>query len=149
MNFLATLLDDYIGGTRLFYLVSLLVHLLPSIAVSVRRLHDTNRSGWLYLLILTVMGLIPLLIFACTRSTPGRNHYGPEEGSDAGVSDVESSFPAALPGVAPHSATGSIAEIERLSALRQAGALTDAEFGQMKARVLGGAPSTGRIEPRF
>jgi uncharacterized membrane protein YhaH (DUF805 family) len=54
---------------------------VPSIAVGVRRLHDTNRSGWW-----VVLGLIPyvnfvsgivLLVFYCIDSDPGTNQYGP------------------------------------------------------------------------
>ena len=50
-----------------------LVFFLPSLAVAVRRLHDTGRSGWWILL-----GLIPivLIIFYCTDSQPGENQYG-------------------------------------------------------------------------
>jgi uncharacterized membrane protein YhaH (DUF805 family) len=46
--------------------------LLPGIAVGVRRMHDTGKSGWYV--------LIPIynLILACTEGTPGRNEYGPD-----------------------------------------------------------------------
>lgn len=52
--------------------------LIPSLAVSVRRLHDTGRSGW-WLLIYFVpfMGFIVLLIFAVLDSQAGENQYGP------------------------------------------------------------------------
>ena len=51
--------------------------LLPSVAVTVRRLHDTSRSGWWL-----VVGLIPVagfvLIFLLAQdSAPSRNRYGP------------------------------------------------------------------------
>ncbi len=51
---------------------------IPSLAVSVRRLHDTNRS-WVNLLwvLLPLIGLIVLIIFFVTDSTPGENQYGP------------------------------------------------------------------------
>jgi uncharacterized membrane protein YhaH (DUF805 family) len=45
---------------------------VPSIAVSVRRLHDTDRTGW-WLLI----GAIVLLVFVLLDSTPGDNRFGP------------------------------------------------------------------------
>jgi uncharacterized membrane protein YhaH (DUF805 family) len=51
--------------------------LIPTIAVATRRLHDTNRSGWWQLIALTIIGLIPLLIWLCTDSDPGENRYGP------------------------------------------------------------------------
>jgi uncharacterized membrane protein YhaH (DUF805 family) len=56
--------------------------LLPGLAVSVRRLHDTNRSGW-WLLLCMVCGII-LLVFGLLEGDRGPNQYGPdpyEEGS--------------------------------------------------------------------
>ena len=51
--------------------------ILPTLAVSVRRLHDINRSGWWYLVILIpLIGGIVLLIWACTRGTQGPNKFG-------------------------------------------------------------------------
>lgn len=52
--------------------------LLPSIAVTVRRLHDTDRSGWWILInFIPLIGAIVLLVFACLDSQPGANKYGP------------------------------------------------------------------------
>ncbi|MGZ8395890.1 MAG: DUF805 domain-containing protein [Rhodoplanes sp.] len=45
---------------------------LPGLAVSVRRLHDIDRTGWWMLIVLTVIGLILLLVWFCLRGTPGR-----------------------------------------------------------------------------
>jgi uncharacterized membrane protein YhaH (DUF805 family) len=57
-----------------------LVTLLPSIAVVVRRLHDTDRSGWWYLLILIpLVGIIILIVWCIQRGTPGDNRFGPPE----------------------------------------------------------------------
>lgn len=54
-----------------------LVFLLPGIAVAIRRLHDTGRTGWWYLLVLIpCLGSIVLLIFYVMDST-GDNQYGP------------------------------------------------------------------------
>lgn len=51
--------------------------LLPNIAVAVRRLHDTDRSGaWLLLIALPIIGWIVLLVFYCQRETPGPNRFG-------------------------------------------------------------------------
>jgi len=51
--------------------------LLPSIAVSVRRLHDIDRSGlWLLIVLIPVIGPIVLFIFFVLPSTPGFNRYG-------------------------------------------------------------------------
>ncbi|KOQ69574.1 DUF805 domain-containing protein [Stenotrophomonas maltophilia] len=54
-----------------------LATILPLIAVTVRRLHDCNQSGWLYLLALVPMGGLVILVFALLPGTPQENPYGP------------------------------------------------------------------------
>ena len=58
-----------------FYLLSF----LPTIAVAVRRLHDTNKSGayWFYGL-LPIVGPFILLVFTLQEGTNGANTYGPD-----------------------------------------------------------------------
>jgi uncharacterized membrane protein YhaH (DUF805 family) len=52
--------------------------IIPSIAVSVRRLHDIDRTGWWVLISLVpVIGTIVLLVFAALEGTPGENRFGP------------------------------------------------------------------------
>jgi uncharacterized membrane protein YhaH (DUF805 family) len=52
--------------------------LLPHWGVSVRRLHDTGRSGWWILLgIIPLVGFIVLLVFFTADSEAGANKYGP------------------------------------------------------------------------
>jgi len=58
-------------------IVYYLAVLLPSLAVSVRRLHDTGKSGWWLLIAFVPFGGIVLLVFTCLDSTPGPNQYGP------------------------------------------------------------------------
>ena len=54
-----------------------LATLLPNVAVSVRRLHDIDRSGWWVLLVLIpLIGGIVLLVWACMRGTVGMNRFG-------------------------------------------------------------------------
>ena len=61
----------------LFSLYGLAV-LLPSIGVSIRRLHDTDRSGWwIFIGLIPLIGAIILLVFFVTDSQPGTNQYGP------------------------------------------------------------------------
>lgn len=51
---------------------------IPFIAVSVRRLHDTDRSGWWLLLgFVPFIGTIVLVVFFALDSKPGQNQYGP------------------------------------------------------------------------
>ncbi|MDE1993384.1 MAG: DUF805 domain-containing protein [Rhizobiaceae bacterium] len=65
------------GGGIISTIVSL-VHLLPAISVYVRRLHDTDRSGWWYWFnLVPIVGPIVMLVFLCTRSTAGANRFGP------------------------------------------------------------------------
>ncbi|MGU3492789.1 DUF805 domain-containing protein [Xanthobacteraceae bacterium A53D] len=64
---------DYQGP---FGLAVIAVHLLPSAAVMVRRLHDLGRSGWWLLLAPTGIGLLVLAIFAMEPGSPARNGYG-------------------------------------------------------------------------
>ncbi|WML48330.1 DUF805 domain-containing protein [Neobacillus sp. PS3-34] len=52
--------------------------LLPSIAVGIRRLHDTGRSGWwLLIALIPIVGGIILLVFTCQDSQENENQYGP------------------------------------------------------------------------
>jgi uncharacterized membrane protein YhaH (DUF805 family) len=52
--------------------------IIPSIAVTVRRLHDTGRSGWWWLIgFIPVIGGIVLLVFMVLESQLGENQYGP------------------------------------------------------------------------
>lgn len=52
---------------------------IPSLAVTVRRLHDTNHSGWMYFVsLIPLIGGIWLLILLCTDGTHGQNQYGPD-----------------------------------------------------------------------
>ena len=52
--------------------------LVPHLAVSVRRLHDINMSGWLYLLIFVPFGSIAIFVFTVIPGTRGANRYGPD-----------------------------------------------------------------------
>ncbi len=52
--------------------------IIPSIAVAVRRLHDTDRSGWwLLIALIPLIGAIVLLVFMVQDGKPGQNRYGP------------------------------------------------------------------------
>lgn len=52
--------------------------IIPSIAVAVRRLHDTDKSGWMLLIgLIPLIGTILLIVFYATEGTSGSNMYGP------------------------------------------------------------------------
>jgi uncharacterized membrane protein YhaH (DUF805 family) len=115
--------DAGVGGVALLSSIVSIVHFIPSLSVSVRRLHDIDRSGWWILLglvplligavlfggslfmmagatdptlgtmggiagmglsvfvviILEIVALIILIVFYCTRGTPGPNRFGPPQ----------------------------------------------------------------------
>ena len=52
--------------------------LLPILSVAIRRLHDTDHTGWWVLIgLIPIIGFIVLLIFYLRQSDPGENQYGP------------------------------------------------------------------------
>jgi uncharacterized membrane protein YhaH (DUF805 family) len=68
------------SGSNQSILASLysLAVLLPSLAVVMRRLHDTGRTGWWLLIALVpIIGAIVLLVFLVIDSQPSENQYGP------------------------------------------------------------------------
>jgi uncharacterized membrane protein YhaH (DUF805 family) len=68
--------NPFSGGNLLSSIWTVAI-LIPSIAVGVRRLHDSNRSGWwLLLILLPIIGAIVLLIFFVLDGTPGSNKFG-------------------------------------------------------------------------
>lgn len=74
----------YASGGILSSIFSLAI-LIPSLAVSVRRLHDINKSGWnLLLVFIPLIGFIWLIILFATEGDKGSNQYGsdPKKGSD-------------------------------------------------------------------
>lgn len=65
------------GSGVLGTLISL-IFVVPGLAVSVRRLHDTGRSGWWILIqVIPIIGFIVLLVFTVSDSEVGDNPYGP------------------------------------------------------------------------
>jgi len=64
-----------IGALSGLYMLAVLV---PGVAVTVRRLHDTNRSGWWVLIgLVPLLGLL-LLVFTVAAGQSGENDYGPD-----------------------------------------------------------------------
>lgn len=65
------------GGGGIVGLIWILATIVPALAVLVRRLHDTNRSGWWALIgLVPIIGTIAILVFTVTDSTQGDNRYG-------------------------------------------------------------------------
>jgi uncharacterized membrane protein YhaH (DUF805 family) len=69
---------DLAIGAPVFSALAGLGLLLPNISVSIRRLHDTNRTGWWILIwLIPLIGLIVLLIFYLQQGDPEENRFGP------------------------------------------------------------------------
>ena len=85
-GYLDRLLGTEMEGGRVGLLggIYALVVLLPWLAVSIRRLHDTGKRGWWFLVVLIpVIGGIWLFFLLVTDSQPGANQYGPNPKEDA------------------------------------------------------------------
>ncbi len=79
----------FLGGLTLIYSLGIFI---PSLAVGVRRLHDTNRSGvWLLIGFVPFVGAIILIYFFVLDSQPGENQYGPnpKENQTADVGNLD------------------------------------------------------------
>jgi uncharacterized membrane protein YhaH (DUF805 family) len=79
MSIAAIILDHTLFRTGVLNGVTSLILLLPTLAVTVRRLHDIDRSGWwILILVIPIIGEILLVIMTCMRGTDGPNRFGPE-----------------------------------------------------------------------
>jgi len=59
-------------------------NLIPNIAIAVRRFHDQDKSGWMYLLVfIPYIGGIVVLVFMCIDGTHGDNRFGPDPLGDS------------------------------------------------------------------
>jgi len=83
ISIVLSVIDGVIGtttatGMGILSLIYALGVLLPAIGVSIRRLHDSGKSGWLLLLaFIPLIGAIVLIVLYVLDSTPGDNKYGP------------------------------------------------------------------------
>ncbi len=84
-NFVIGIVLSFLGGMdnilgTLFTIIYVLYYLgilLPMLSIGARRLHDTDRSGWWWLInFLPIIGWIVLLVFWVLPSTPGQNRFG-------------------------------------------------------------------------
>jgi uncharacterized membrane protein YhaH (DUF805 family) len=76
-NLFKTTVSGSIYGA-IYYIYSLAVF-LPGLAVTVRRLHDVNKTGaMIFVALIPLVGAIWLLVLDCTEGTRGVNQYGPD-----------------------------------------------------------------------
>jgi uncharacterized membrane protein YhaH (DUF805 family) len=97
--FAAMILDNLLGLTFKIYGVSLgygilyaiyaLFVFIPGLAISVRRLHDLDKSGaWYFIILVPLIGSIWFLILLCTEGTRGANNYGEDPKGNVGYDFV-------------------------------------------------------------
>jgi uncharacterized membrane protein YhaH (DUF805 family) len=80
VNFVVAVLLAILGSISSFFFVLYIVYalavMLPSIAIAIRRLHDTGKSGWMILLgLIPFVGFIILIVFY-VQASDGLNDYG-------------------------------------------------------------------------
>lgn len=68
-----SMIADPTGAANLLVTLALF---LPATSAAARRLHDTNRSGWWMLIAFTIIGIIPLIIWAASKGNEHPNKYG-------------------------------------------------------------------------
>ncbi|WP_427976685.1 DUF805 domain-containing protein [Agarivorans sp.] len=77
ITFLLAVIDAAVGSAGILGAIYALAVFLPTLAVSVRRLHDIGRSGWwLLIAFIPLIGAIVLLVFMLLDSKPGSNDHG-------------------------------------------------------------------------
>jgi uncharacterized membrane protein YhaH (DUF805 family) len=81
-------------ATEIYFLETIfaLALLLPALGISVRRLHDVNKSGWWVLLgLIPILGFIILLTFYIQKGDPGPNQYGDNPEGNSSVVGTDTS----------------------------------------------------------
>ena len=79
ISFVLYFIEGLAGGPGVVGGLYSLAVLIPSIAVGVRRLHDTNRTGWWLLIgLIPLIGTVILIIFLVQDGEQGANQYGPD-----------------------------------------------------------------------
>ena len=94
-SIVGNILDAIIGASIFSILIGLALF-LPGLAVAVRRLHDTDRSGWWILIgLIPIIGFIVLIVFLVQKSDPVDNEYGPPPADQGGAAAAPPPAPAA------------------------------------------------------
>jgi len=77
-------------GFAVIFFLYILATFLPNLAVAIRRFHDSDKSGWWFLLAFIPVGGIVLLVFYCLPGTPGTNRFGGPTTPTGGPLDLPS-----------------------------------------------------------
>lgn len=102
--YIAASIIDAVINTPVFTILAVLGLFLPGLAVLVRRLHDTDRSGWWFFIsFVPLVGSIVLIVFACTDSgPPNKWGEGPDgKGNMTAFSPLGETLPPPPPPAAP------------------------------------------------
>ena len=80
VNFALVFLVDLVGFFSVLVLLApfQIFVLIASTALAVRRLHDINKSGWWLLIYLTIVGILLLFYWACSKGDTDENVFGPD-----------------------------------------------------------------------
>ena len=126
----------------------LLITAVPSLAVSIRRLHDIDRSGWWSLLIvIPFLGTIWLLVLFCLKGTPGENRFG-EDPLQSNLGSEEETKPRKTDEIYSKSLMAgddrkqipeepTEAELRKIENLYEKSLITDDERKKMRDKILG------------
>lgn len=75
--FLIGFIEGFLGSSGAIGIIYSFAVLIPGIAVFVRRMHDVNKSGWMwFLVLLPIIGWIWLFVLLVNDGTSGENKYG-------------------------------------------------------------------------
>jgi uncharacterized membrane protein YhaH (DUF805 family) len=114
IGFVGGVLSSVVGASSIVVVSAIynLAVLIPSLAVFFRRLHDTGRSGWWWLIgLIPVVGWIVILIFMVQDSQPGGNEYGPNPKDGSGAAEGGTAGAKAASGGIPKVALFAIAGV--------------------------------------
>ncbi|SER28993.1 Uncharacterized membrane protein YhaH, DUF805 family [Faunimonas pinastri] len=159
ISFLSGVVDYLLGYTDVDQLTPvntlvILVHIIPTITVSIRRFHDRDQSGWRTLGLIVPIANLVLLADLARRGTDGPNRFGDDPLDPIADPHVHSRLlqagaPRSVPVVnprrptftshnaaVPSSSNSLIEEIERLDQLRRNGVISEQEFDRLKANTM-------------
>ncbi len=104
---------------------------LPSIAVMVRRLHDTGRSGWWYFINFTIVGIPFFIYWLAKQGDLEKNKYDTDSNSNNVAQDSQS-----LSGAKKSNSSDQLDLIAKLHDMKEKGIISEEEFQQKKSSLL-------------
>ena len=115
-------------GMGTFTGLLILILILPSIGVTVRRLHDIDKSGWWCLVqIIPLVGPLVMILFACREGTVGSNRFGEDQINEPHKKSINKT---------KNNNSSKINDIERLSKLLEQDKISQFEYEKLKKDLL-------------